>query len=71
MGSPLRSYILYYNRAAALNCTASGVAVVSFMRWSVSGRCDTLKRGAGGVIVDCIGLVSAVVEWGKSQEKRL
>jgi hypothetical protein len=34
-------------------------------------RCDTLQRGASGVIYAFAGLVSAAVEWGKSQEKRL
>ena len=34
-------------------------------------RCDTLKRGAGGIIAACVGLVSAAVECDKSQEKRL
>lgn len=34
-------------------------------------RCDTLQRGAGGIIAACVGLVSATVEWGKLQEKRL
>lgn len=41
------------------------------MRWSASGRCDTLQRGAGGIIAACVGLVSAAVECDKSQEKRL
>lgn len=34
-------------------------------------RCDTLQRGTGGIIAACVGLVSAVVEWGKFQEKPL
>ena len=32
-GTPLRPYIHYYNRAAVLSCIASGVALVSGMRW--------------------------------------
>lgn len=37
-GTPLRPYIPYYNRAAALTCTASGVALVSLvMRWKCCG----------------------------------
>ena len=36
-GAPLHPYIPYYNRAAALPCTASGVAVVSGMRWRCCG----------------------------------
>lgn len=61
----------YYNRAAVLTCAASLRGVGIWYRCGASRRCDTFQRGAGGVIVDCIGLVSAVVEWGKSQEKRL
>ena len=34
-------------------------------------RCDTLQRGAGGIIAVCVGLVSWAVKLGKSQEKRL
>lgn len=32
-GAPLHSYIHYYNRAAALTCTAFGVVLVSGMCW--------------------------------------
>ena len=65
------SYIPYYNRAAELTCTASWRDGCIWYALEALRRCDTLQRGASGVIVDCIGLVSAVVEWGKSQEKRL
>lgn len=61
----------YYNRAAVLTCAVSGVASGIWYALEALRRCDTIQRGAGGVIVDCIGLVSAVVEWGKSQEKPL
>lgn len=56
---------------AVLTCAASGRDGGIWYVWMASGYCDTIQRGAGGVIVDCIGLVSAVVECGKSQEKRL
>lgn len=36
-GAPLRPYIPYYNRAAALACTTSGVALVSGTRWRCYG----------------------------------
>ena len=67
----LRSYIPYYNRAAELTCAASGRDGGIWYALEALQRCDTLQRGAGGIIVDCISLVSAVVELGKSQEKRL
>ena len=51
-------YIHYYNRAAVLACTASGVAVVSWYMLEVLRRCDTLQRGAGGIIAARVGLVS-------------
>ena len=57
--------------AAVLTCAESGSGGGIWCALEALRRCDTLQRGAGGVIVDCIGLVSAVVEWGKSQEKRL
>ena len=58
----------YYNRAAVLACAASGVAVVFGIGCGASGRWQTLQRGAGGIIAVCVGLVSAVLGWGKSQE---
>ena len=67
----LHSYIHYYNRAAVLTCTASGVAAGIWYVLDVLRRCDTLQRGAGGIIAACVGLVSAAVECDKSQEKRL
>ena len=67
----MHPYIHYYNRAAALTCTAPGVAMVLWYALEALRRCDTLQRGAGGIIVDCAGLVSAAVEWGKSQEMPL
>lgn len=70
-GASMRPYIHYYNRAAVLTCTASGVALVSGMCWRASGRCDTLQRGAGGIIAACVGLVFVEVEWDKLQEKPL
>lgn len=65
----LRHYIPYYNRAVALVCPASGVAVVSGMGCRASGRVYALRRDTGGVIFACIGLASSAVEWGKSQER--
>ena len=64
-GAPLHPYIPYYNRAVALTCAASGVALVYGMYWRC---CDTLQRGAGGIIAVCVGLVFAAVEWGNSQK---
>ena len=65
------SYIPYYNRAAVLTCIASGVASGIWYVLDVLRRCDTLQRGASGIIAVCVGLVFAAVEWGKSQEKPL
>ena len=65
------SYIPYYNRAVVLTCTASGASVVSGIGAGASGRCDTLQRGAGGIITVCAGLVFAAVERVQSQEKPL
>lgn len=70
-GTPLPPYIPYYNRAAVLACKASGVALVSGIGCRASGRCDTLQRGAGGIIAVCVGLVSAAVELDKLQGKPL
>lgn len=61
-GTPLRPYIHYYNRAAVLSCIASGVALVSWYALEVLRCCDTLQRGASGVISACVGLVSRAVE---------
>ena len=60
------SYMPYYNRASVLTCAVSGRDGGIWYALEELRRCDTLQRGAGSVIVDCIGLVSAVVEWGKS-----
>lgn len=57
----LHPYIHYYNRRSALTCAASGVAVVSGIGAGRPGVCDTLQRGAGGIIAACVGLVSAAV----------
>ena len=54
-----------------LACKASGAAVVSGIGAGASGRCDTLQRGAGGIITVCVGLVFAAVERVQSQEKPL
>lgn len=70
-GAPLRPYIHYYNRAVVLTCTASSVALASGIRWRASGRCDTLQRCAGGIIVTCAGLLSYAVEWFKLPETPL
>ena len=56
-GAPLHSYIHYYNRAAVLACIASGVVSGIWYVLEVLRRCDTLQRGAGGIIAACIGLV--------------
>ena len=61
----------YYNRAAVLSCTASGVVSGIRYRCRASCRCDALQRGAGDIIADCVGLVSAVVEREQSPEKLL
>ena len=61
-GTPLRPYIPYYNRAAALSCTASGMASGVWYVLEVLRRCDTLQRGAGGIIAACTGLVFVAVE---------
>ena len=64
-------YIPYYNRAAALTCIASRRGAGIWYVLEVLRSCDTLQRGAGGIIAACVGLVSAAVEWDKSQEKPL
>lgn len=66
-----RLYIPYYNGAAVLTCTASGVAVVSGIGCKASGRVYVLQRVAGGIIAACAGMVSAAIEWGKLQETPL
>nr|DAR20789.1 MAG TPA: hypothetical protein [Caudoviricetes sp.] len=45
-GTPLRPYIHYYNRAAVLSCIASGVALVSGMRWRccVAVMCSNVSQ---------------------------
>lgn len=68
----LRSpYIPYYNRRSVLTCTASGVAAGIWYVLDVLRRCDTLQRGAGGIIAAFVGLVSVALEWDKSQETHL
>jgi len=67
----LRSYIPYYNRAAALSCTASLCDGGIWYALEALRRCDTLQHGAGGIIAACFGLVFSAVEWGKLQENRL
>ena len=54
-----------------LACKASGVASGIWYALEVLRRCDTLQRGADGIIFAFSGLVSAAVEWYKPQEKRL
>ena len=54
-----------------LACAASGRDAGIWYVLEVLRRCDTLRRVAGGIIAACVGLVSAAVEWGKSQERRL
>nr|DAO91949.1 MAG TPA: hypothetical protein [Caudoviricetes sp.] len=41
-GAPLHHYIPYYNRAAVLSCTASGVASGIWVYAGALRRCDTL-----------------------------
>ena len=54
-----------------LTCTASGVAAGIWYVLDVLRRCDTLQRGAGGIIAAFVGLVSVTLEWDKSQETHL
>ena len=54
-----------------LACAASRRGVGIWYMLEALRRCDTLQRGAGGIIAACVGLVSWAVEWGKSQEKPL
>lgn len=67
----LHSYIHYYNRAAALTCTASRRGVGVWYVLEALRRCDTLQCGTGGIIAACFGLISWAVERAQSQEKRL
>lgn len=67
----LHPYIPYYNRAAALAYTASGVASGIWYALEVLRRCDTLQRGAGGVISAFAGLVLYAVKWVKLPETHL
>lgn len=71
MGAPLHPYIPYYNRAAVLTCAASGRDGGIWYQLSASGRCDTIQRGADGIIAACVGLVSWAAERYKLQEKPL
>lgn len=54
-----------------LSCTASGRGAGIWYGLEALRRCDTLQRGAGGVISAFAGLVSAAVEWDKPQEMPL
>ena len=54
-----------------LTCTASGVAAGIWYVLDVLRRCDTLQRGAGGIIAAFVGLVSVALEWDKTRCKRL
>lgn len=47
------------------------VAAVFWYALEVLRRCDTLQRGAGGIISACIDLVSWAIERVQSQEKPL
>jgi hypothetical protein len=60
---PLHPYIPYYNRAAVLGCTASGRDAGIWYVLEVLRRCDTLQRGAGGIIAAFAGLVSWRWNW--------
>lgn len=57
-----RPYIHYYNRAAALTCTASRRGAGIWYMLEVLRRCDTLRRGARGIIAACVGLVFVAVK---------
>lgn len=70
-GAPLHHYIPYYNRAVVLACTASRRGVGIWYMLEALRRCDTLQRGAGGIIAACVGLVSWAVERVQSQERPL
>lgn len=67
----LRPYIPYYNKAAVLSCTVPGVASCIWYALEVLRRCDTLQRGAGGVISAFAGLVLYAVKWVKLPETHL
>ena len=54
-----------------LACAASRRGVGIWYMLEALRRCDTLQRGAGGIIAACVGLVSWAVEWVKPQEKLL
>ena len=45
-----------------LACTAPGAALVSGIGAGRPGVCDTLQRGAGGIIAACVGLVFVAAE---------
>ena len=57
--------------AAVLTCAASGRDGGIWYALEALRRCDTLQRGAGGIIAVCVGLVPWAVESVKSQEKSL
>jgi len=61
-GAPLHSYIPYYNRAAVLTCIASQRGGGIWYVLETLQRCDTLQRGAGGIIAACVCLVLWAVE---------
>ena len=56
---------------SAVCCTLIYLIIIGRLCRPVLRRCDTLQRGAGGIIAACVGLVSAAVELDKSQEKPL
>lgn len=62
-------YIIIIGGCADLYSVRRGVGI--WYALEVLRRCDTLQRGAGGIIAACIGLVSWAVEWVKSQETPL
>lgn len=58
-GAPLYTF---YNRRLCWPVQRPAWSWYLGMCWMASGRCDTLQRGAGGIITACAGLVLLAVE---------
>lgn len=68
MGAPLHPYIPYYNRAAVLVCTASGVAVVSGMRWRCYGA--VIRSSVAQVVYSRLVWLLYCVRWNRSNQRK-
>lgn len=61
-------YIHYYNRAAVLTCTASGVAVVSSTRWRCCGA--VMRSSVAQVVYSRLVRLLYCVRWNRSNQRK-